>query len=182
MAFKRSIDYGGARKRSRMMAPRAYRTKLLGESKSHANGYTSSGTKDIELFPNEVPSGGAPNERDGRKVKLTQIKGLFKVDSSQNVRVIMYQPKSDSDRLSLTDGTFTVDHSKFWVMYDRVVPNNGAIESSGLCVYRPNLGLNTEYDGPSAANIVKGRVIIYMILMDGTGNWSASSQVWYKDF
>jgi len=156
----------------RMRAPRIRAPRTLPplfKVTDLTNDFTVSNPK--SSFLTSISAGDGTNQRDGRMIAVTNVRGQLVAPSGDNVRVIIYIPKTAGDSITLAAVQDAVPPDTFTVLYDNYwhpVGNGGNRAIKFNC----NLGRNgkrIEFNGTSGFDNVTSEIKMYMETGTGTG-------------
>lgn len=118
-----------------------------------------------------ISAGDATNQRDGRVIAVTNVRGQILTPSGDDIRMIIYIPKTAGDTIVLPAVQDAVDPNSFTVLYDNLwhSSNNGGNRQQK---FNCNLGRNgkrIEFNGTFSNDNVTPEIKMYLESGTGTG-------------
>ena len=162
--------------RYRRVPPVTTRPQLKFSTNSNVGNSFAVNNPDNQLLVS-IPAGDAPFNRDGRFLRLMNIRGQMVFPGAADDRLVIYIPRDLQDvPLSLTLPGDAVNPTKYKVLFDKYWhPNNNAGNSSvAVNINFGKYGHKIEYDNSGATDIVRGPVYIYQHSSSSSGTSSGN--------
>lgn len=170
------------------------------ETKHRSVAFAAVGIQDAGRAPSSthitgVSQGDGATNRTGNQVFLSGLYGKFVVtmtstDTTNIFRVVLYIPKSAATTMTGINTTDLIDVDQYTILYDRMFPvGAGGPVSRIFTIARKfnkgsRKGITVQYSGPNAADVVKNKMLLYVV-SDSTAvpdpTLSGNIRLYFKD-
>lgn len=177
--YKKKMRYGRSRRTVRSGAyntgPRYRRVMPIQRAPSlqfKTDNINRTLTTPQTLSITDVSAGDSTFQRDGRNIRIMNVRGQVRMPQGDNVRMVVYQPLENNDTLLLASTHDPIDPNNYKVLYDRYWHSDN---SAGNRIQRYNInfgkyGHRIAYNGTAATDNTTPKIYIYFHASAGTGN------------
>lgn len=141
------------------------------------------GSNPISFSLTDISAGDNGFNRDGRIVRIMNLRGTLRAVTGVNTRVVIYQPLDPTDRVTMVDPHDPVDPNKFRVLFDKYWhPENNA--GNAMVYWNLNFGKYGKlihYDGTLASDNTTPLIHMYIHNSSLTGTHFGNNTISFVD-